>query len=336
MNIQELIFESVLEKFEKRSHAVEYLGKILDAGKDSVYRRLRGDTLLTPDEIAIISEKVGISLDQIIFQNSSKVVFSAPTLERSIKNNTQFLEGIRMSMESATKIPENVLYYASSDIPIFQSCYIPELISFKLFVWGRTVWDLDHLKDVKYSHDLLSQPDKELVEEISYYYNSVPSVELWDLNLLDNTLNQIEYYVNSADFAYTKEAFHLLDRLVELVAHMKNMARNGSKIKYGLDPVDSNVSFGLYHNELVHSTNTILSVAPAAMSLYAGIGNPNFIISNDQKMAEFKLAWFKKLISKSSPLSTTSEKDRNRYFNKLLRKIELVKKRIEVISGELI
>lgn len=55
----------LLSKFSKRAQLTNELLNILDISKEAIYRRLRGDVPFTVEEISVISNKMGISLDNI-------------------------------------------------------------------------------------------------------------------------------------------------------------------------------------------------------------------------------------------------------------------------------
>ena len=65
--------ETILGKFSKKSKAVDELSELLQVGKDAVYRRLRGDTVLAPEEMKVLARHFQISIDDFIFEDSNSV-----------------------------------------------------------------------------------------------------------------------------------------------------------------------------------------------------------------------------------------------------------------------
>jgi hypothetical protein len=63
--VNELI-AAMKERIPRGINLANYLTDALCMGKEAVYRRLRGEVAFTFDEIAMISCKLGISIDQII------------------------------------------------------------------------------------------------------------------------------------------------------------------------------------------------------------------------------------------------------------------------------
>ena len=70
--LQTRLLEQISNKYQRKSEAVDILSNLLSIGKDAVYRRLRGDTLLTPDEIGQLAKAFDISLDAFVFENNKQ------------------------------------------------------------------------------------------------------------------------------------------------------------------------------------------------------------------------------------------------------------------------
>ena len=68
------LVNAVREKLPSKENLANTLMDILYIGKEAIYRRLRGEVPFTLTEAAIISRKLGISLDKMIgvsFQNNA-------------------------------------------------------------------------------------------------------------------------------------------------------------------------------------------------------------------------------------------------------------------------
>lgn len=60
------LIEAIKEKIPANSNLANVLIDILFIGREAVYRRLRGEVPFTLTEAAIISRKLGVSLDKIV------------------------------------------------------------------------------------------------------------------------------------------------------------------------------------------------------------------------------------------------------------------------------
>ena len=326
--LQDILLEKIVSRFQKKVDAVEALSELLGTGKDAIYRRLRGDTLLTPDELTKLATTYNISLDGLVFEKSDTVFFSFNSFTKPVRSFSDYLEGVQGNFSHVMHLPRVKLYYSSAGIPIFHYCFFKELIAFKLYTWGKTIWDLDSLKGKQFSWDILPFPLLKTTEEILQSYTQLNSLELWSLNIIDTTLNQIEYAVISGDFADEADALTLCDKLIELTHHQQAMAEHGKKFSLNGSP-ENGSNLDLFHNELVYTNNTLYIKSDSIRAVFSTFSDPNFISSTDSRMCDYVDSWFQRIISKSDPISVGSEKTRNWFFNGLRRKINNSKTRIQ-------
>lgn len=96
--LNELI-STMRERIPQDMNLANTLADILCMGKEAVYRRLRGEVSFTIDEVALLSQKLGISIDQIVGSHvSNKVTFDLNLLllpvqlESYYRNNHRYLQ----------------------------------------------------------------------------------------------------------------------------------------------------------------------------------------------------------------------------------------------------
>jgi len=328
--LQDQIFEDVLSKFPKKSLAVDELSQLFGVGKDAVYRRLRGDTLLTPDELSKLARKFNLSLDGYVFEDATTVFCNFSPFKKEIKNVSDYLEGIHSLQKKVEHLPNTSMYYVTSDIPLFAYFFFPEILQFKIYIWGRAVWQFDYLDDMKFTFNVIGPHGMDVAKDMLKYYVQMPSIELLSADILDNTLNQVEYHVNSGHFAAMEDALTLCDRLHDLSNHIESMAKLGYKY---LPSQSSEIKGGeikMYHNEMVYTNNTILFDTAAGKAIYSSYTNPNFLKINDQRLCNFTHSFFEKIRTKSILMSVQGEKHRSWFFNRMRKKIEIVKTRINL------
>lgn len=330
-NLQQRVFDQILKLYSKRAQAIEELSALLEVGRDGIYRRLRGDTVLSPTELERLTLRYRLSLDALILEQSDTVFFSFNGFEESTKNFNEYLLGFETDLEIAAKEDDTHFYYASMELPLFQSCFFPELICFKLYVWGLTVFGYKNLQEVPFSFDLLPAPILETTRRIQQLYVNLPSSEIWGTNVVDNTLNQIEYHFGSGNFRSPDDALQLCDKLTELTYHMQKMAETGEKFIPGQSVEGSDgKSFTLFHNEMIYTSNTLLAVRPTGKILFTSLSNPHVLKSHDNRLCDYMEEWFKGVITKSNAISIQAEKQRLWFFNRLRTRIENTKQRIVV------
>ena len=328
--LQDKLFEDILLKFPKKSMAVKELSSLLGVGKDAVYRRLRWDTLLTPDELSALGQKFNLSLDGYVFEDANTVFCSFNPFTKQIKNVSDYLEGIHKLMGRVQHLTDASMYYVTSDVPLFAYFYFPEILQFKIYIWGRAVWQFEYLDDMKFDFNVIGPHGMQMAQDMLKYYIKLPSVELWSADILDNTLNQIEYHVNSGHFSNLEDALTLCNKLTDLANHMETTAKLGYKFMPNQPKELKGGDIKLYHNEMVYTNNTILFDTSAGKAIYSSYTNPNFLKINDQRLCEFTFSFFEKIRTKSILISEQGESQRSKFFNRMRKKVENLKMKINI------
>ena len=330
MKLQQAVFDKVLRQFPKKSDAVKELSDLFQMGQNAIYRRMRGESILIPDELALLAKRFNISLDDIIHETSDNVLFSYTPAAQKVKDFTSYLNSLTDAMQPLHEFPSGHMKYAAAEIPVFHYCFFPELIAFKLYTWGKTTWNFDYLKDQPFAFNLISPDTYAAADNFLASYLKTKSTELWNLNVLDNTLNQIEYYAESGSIANPADALILCDKMAALVVHLKSMAIQGKKFPIGAKSMENRSDFVLFHNEMIYTNNTIIVSTEVGKAVFSTLGNPNFIRGTDKRVTTFIEEWFDEIMIKSQPISAHAERARNKYFNRLLRKVEQTKARLEI------
>ena len=333
-NLQEQVFELILSHYPRRADAVEELCQILNLAKDPVYRRLRGDTFLSPQELTTLALHFRISLDTLVMGRSDNVVCQFNAFSRKLTDFSDYLSGFVADFEQIRRLPNVHLFYASAEVPVFTYSLFPELMGFKLYIWGRTTWDFEYLRQRQFDFDLVTQPVIRLSQTVLQHYISMDSTELWSVHLVDNTLAQIEYHTYSGGFRNPQDAIVLCEKVNAWILHMKAIAAAGRKFGFGDKPENGHGVFNLYHNEMVYTNITGLVTSDVGRMVYSAFCNPNFLLSTDEKLCDYTEAWFGHILAKSTPISQSAEKNRDGFFRELTRKVERVKQRIQLHVDE--
>ncbi|MFT7606705.1 MAG: hypothetical protein ACI8VT_004308, partial [Saprospiraceae bacterium] len=231
--LQDQLLDEIISRFPKRKDAVEVLTKLLGIQQDAIYRRLRGGTQLTPDEIALLTKTFNLSLDSLIYKESDTVFFNFTPFSNTVNNVGDYLNEVLKDLLQVNQLPDVHIHYVSYEIPFFYYAFFPELISFKLFIWGKTVWDFGYLKDKLFDFDIISYPDEKIIQDILKNFLCLPTTEIWSVNIIDNTLSQIEYFVNTGGFKNPTDAYVLCDKMQLLVTQWRKMAAHGKKFPLG-------------------------------------------------------------------------------------------------------
>jgi len=326
--LQDQIFDLILSRFPRKSDAVDALSLLLNTGKDPIYRRMRGETILSPQELSLLAQHFHLSLDELILGKTDLVMFDYNAFSRKIGQFSDYMEGMNHDLAQIRKMPNAHLFYASAELPVFTYSLFPELMAFKLYQWGRTTWNLEWLRDRPFSFDIISQPVIRECEQMLKHYMSLPSTELWTAQIMDNSLAQVEYHVYAGGFRDPMEAITLLDRLHDWTVHMKAVTTAGTKFIIGEAPIAAGAKFNLFYNEMVYTNIFALITSDVGRLAYTAYCTPNFLKSSDSRLCDYTQNWFDNITAKSTVLTLASDKSRDWFFHEITQKIARKKQRI--------
>lgn len=289
---------------------------ILDISRSALYKRLRRASAFTAEELVALARHFQISLDHFVLDKPGTVSMDFPSMAQPMPSAKAFLAGIDQRLAFALQVPQLKLFYASAEIPLF--CYLkyPELTAFKLYIWSRTTWLLPAFQNKKFS--LVEFPEMEEVQQLAQSvlarYCQIESCEFWSLNMLENTLNQIDFLVYEGGFAEKGMAHLLCEQIQELLHWQQEMAEQGRKMDH---QGKAGAGLLLYHNEIAHTTNTFLLQAPNFRQAFFTFDNPNYGGSDSLFFCDYAEDWFSRLQRCSTRMSQEGEKQRFRFFEKL-------------------
>ena len=328
-SLQERFFNKIKGLVPPTTSFVDELAELLDLSTDSVYRRMRNETPLTIDEIAVLCKRYRVSLDVESDSTSDNVTFYYSKL----KNTADFkayLSRILFDMNEIKKASHKQITYAAIDIPIFHHFQFPQLASFKVFYWLRGVMNDPVLHGKKFDNELI---DKELLEignEVYKSYCQIPTVEIWTNETINSQLEQIQYYWESGLFKSQEDALEICELTREEISLLQQQADCGSKMLDAEKRTDDN-NYMLYQSEIEIGNNAIVVDKGEAKGIYISCHTLNYMLTTQPRYCQETQEWFDNLIRKSQLISGVSEKQRYKFFKIALDKID---KLIEMIKVE--
>lgn len=313
--LQQELFSQLKNNLPPHLSLVDELSDLLDLGADSVYRRIRGEKPITLLELKKICEHYHLSLDQLLQLQSDTVVFRSPDLNRKNIPFTEQLRSILMQVKYFNSFRNKQILYICKDMPIWQFYLSRELAAFKTFFWAKTI-----NKEPAYADKMFSlaefdfEETFELGRQVIAEYNQIPCVELWNQESINSTISQINFYKESGQFKNDKDIEAVIDSFDATLDHLKLQAEKGLKFMPGDSDVLHKSSVQLYINEVVIGSNTILAELDAVKLAFIPYNVFSFIMTKDPRFNESVFEGFEILKSRSTLISGTGEKDRNRFF----------------------
>lgn len=325
-DLQTYLFDSIIQKYDRKSEAIKTMSDLLKISVDGIYRRMRGDSILTPQELFTLSRFFGVSLDQFIQKKANSVIFdfhnfaSHPSsADAFLQNMLQFLRGIR-------QLNDVHIHLVSSDVPIFYYTFTPKLFKFKLYVWGSTIWNIPVFRHNPFSFRLFSPEIDRLIDAIQAEFIQLDSTELWSASLNEDTLNQITYFAYFGKFTDSHLVWELLEEVQTQLGLLFDFAQYGTKYRHPHYIPQGNLN--IFHNELIHSVSNILLTSREQKLVFTPFATPSYLVTQDQQTAALMVEWFENIMDRSDRISGKSEKSRMWFFNQLKNKLEFSKKKL--------
>jgi hypothetical protein len=151
----------IRRKSDPGSSLVYELSDLLGVSTDSIYRRLRGETHLSFEEIALLSSHYHISMDMLNETAPGLVAFQYSMLDHP-ENFRRHWVAMLNDLRSIDAAAHKEIVYAAIDIPIFHHFHYPALMDFKMFYWQREVINDPALKDRSLMKGLVDDAIKEI------------------------------------------------------------------------------------------------------------------------------------------------------------------------------
>lgn len=326
-NLQKELFNQIKNALPDHVSMVDTLADLLGLSYDSVYRRIRGEKPITLDELKLLCEKFHVSADQLIRQKAESVLFDAPGLNNHKATFIQHMQGMLQQASYFNSFEKKEMCYLCKDAPIWNFYLFPEIAAFKTFFWSKTINSEAELNDKIFSFEEFPYTDCfEIGQQILREFNTIPCIELWNVESMHSTLNQVIYYRDAGNFKSNKDLEMVLDSFLKMINHLQLQAEKGVKFMPGDTEVSYKAPIQFYVNELILGNNTMvmnLNGTPLTMVTYSVF---HYLFTKDNRFYVKVMDSFNTLLSRSALISKTGEKERNRFFNALREKINGLRK----------
>jgi hypothetical protein len=321
VELQTAFLKQIKNQLPSHLAFVDAIAEQLNLSNDSAYRRIRGEKHLTFDEIQILAAHYKISLDSFLHLQNDSLIFWGKNIDRNEFDFENYLQGIVSQLEFFLPAKEKQMYILNKDIPIFHHFMFPELAAFKCYFWSR--YDLDYPtfnKDqflIEDFIDIFNNTGK----KISDLYLQIPSVEIWNLDCINTTIRQIDYYRETRIFKSQQDIETVYDCLEKLVDHIELQVEYGYKFPPGKPVQENKVKYSVYINEFILGDNTIMVEMDGEKMVFLNHNVINYMMTNNKEFINYTFETLKMLLKKSMLISEISERDRQSFFHNLRERI---------------
>jgi hypothetical protein len=314
--LQDRFFAQVKRSLPSSLGLAEEVSELLNISLDGAYRRIRGETDLTIDEISRITSRYFVSIDELLGHLGDIASFTYTKLTDSEVNFVSYLTRLHSQLKFLNSFPNRKIFYVADEAPIFYAFGSRKLAEFKLFFWQRSVLNIAKYQQEKFRWGLIPKELLELATDSFSEYMNIPSTEVWTDETVLTNIKQIRFYFDSG-LLQKEDALLLLSEHKNLIQRMYQMAENGRK-----NVSDKDDTLVMYCSDVVLGTNCIYALMGDLRYSYVTFNSVNSLATNNKEFCEETENWLKNLERKSTIISGINEKQRFQFFNKMFRKID--------------
>ena len=325
---QQLLFQHIKGRLPVNVSFVEEIAEVLNISNDSAYRRIRGEKPITLEETKKLCIRYEISIDQLLHLNSESLIFTGKFADPKNFNLELYLKDFLHQYEIFNSFGQKELLILAKEIPVYHIYNFPELAGFKYFFWMKTILHYPQYNRSLFNPSEMVENFTKIREKILVTANKISSTEIWNVDILNTTLRQVEYYKESNEFASLDDMLKIYDCLERTIDHVEAEAEAGYKInQLGKGPHEG-APFNLYINDFLIPDNTYMPILNGRKIVFLTHTHLNYIITKDVAFAESTYEYLQNILHKSAFISVVGEKERRAFFNKIRKGINESKKKV--------
>lgn len=329
-SVQVQLFQYLKNKLPSQTSLVDELSSVLGISTDSAYRRIRGEKAISIDELYKLCIHYKLSLDNLLNLQSEAFLFTGSFVQADSFKFEVYLSGALQHVKYMNSFKERKMFYLCKDIPFFHHFHFREIAAFKYYFWMKNILHLPEFAHKKFSLDLYPDEFFELGKQSLHNYNQIDSVEIWNIESVNSTLRQVEYYHDSNIFYNDEVIFMVYEALEKLVNHLEQMATEGFKFDVNDKERKPLSPFQMYFNEIIILENSILVLLDGSKVAFLVHNVLNYLQTRDVRFCDNSYSYIQNLIKKSTLISTVSERERARFFKYLRHRINSRKQNLKV------
>ena len=328
--IQRQLFEFVKTKLSAEASLADEVAKLLGISSDSAYRRLRGEKVITFDELITLATHFKIPIEGIMSIETAGFMFQGNLLNSKTFRFDAYQTGMMNILAYFNSFKKKEVYYLSKEAPIFHYFHLRELAAFKYFVWMSTLTFYPDFKNKKITLDEYPDSLFEIGQKIIGLYNQIDSNEFWNIESWNSTMHQIDYYLDSQMFQSDNDALKVYEAMEKLLNHLEEQAKRGYKSSIDDPEKKPQGKYNMYFNETVLLDNSMLILLDNTKMASVNHTAINYMVTRDINYCENYYNYVQNLVRRSTLISEVSEKERASFFKRMHQRIDKRKDSLKV------
>ncbi|MDQ2658065.1 MAG: helix-turn-helix transcriptional regulator [Bacteroidota bacterium] len=322
-SVQTVFLEEVRQRLPQHIAFADELAEILSISRDSAYRRIRGETVLSLDEVNAICNNYKIPLDHLLSPSNDRVSFHNRFVTENDFTFEKWLQSLDDNLDMIRSVPHHEMIISAKDVPIFYYFDTPFISAFKMFFWMKSILGYRGYVDQRFRPELVPRHLLSLGERIHAKFTSLSRSELWSDDTIHASLRQIEFYHDCSFFVDPSQGQQLCDELLGCMRSIRDRAATGLNR-------DVETPFNLFKNEILIADNTFLFKMGNQRQIFINHNTLNVLSTTHESFCRDTEKYLLHLLNKATKISGTGERERMRFFNTIEEKIKALKKRIGV------
>lgn len=320
-SIQSQFLEEVKKRLPVHVAFADEIAEVLSISRDSAYRRIRGETILSLDEVSAICSHFKFPLDGLVSPSSGMVSFHSRFVTEDDFTFEKWLRSIEENIDMIVRSSNGQMVISAKDIPIFYYFNNAGLSAFKMFFWMKSILGYKKYEGENYNPELIPAALLELGKRIHEKFLCLSRMELWSDDTIHASLRQIEFYYDCGFFSSANQAQALCDELSEILIGIRERAASGKSDTNGQP-------FDLYKNDILIADNTFLFKLGDKRQVFINHNSLNVLTTANEVFCAQTEKYLQHLSNKATKISGTGEKERLRFFNTMEEKIRHLKKKL--------
>lgn len=304
------LITAIYRKFPHDINIIDVLSEILQIGKDSVYRRLRGNVYFTFKDIIQLSLALNISIDEIInIKDPENILLDlnllneSEAISRYIKKIEDYVNTISLMRENSSGLRTFAVYDSLPEVTVLNH---QNIFKFYLYKW---LYQVNQFTPPIPMSKFVMPSDAILYKEkcVSEIKKISASTLIFDRNVYLSCIKEISYFYKRK--LLSKDEIYLLkEELLRSIAAMEKIATEGKTaegtiVKIYLSSVDVGASYAYYETE-----NNVFCQYPVFTIFSLETQNP--------ELSQIQKDWIESFKKYSICISEASEIERYEYYEK--------------------
>jgi hypothetical protein len=332
--IQQELFKTIRSKMAAHLVVADEIANVLDISTDSAYRRMRGETIISLDELGKLCLHYHISLDELMNIQTGAFLFQGNIIDSNTFRYDKYIQSMLQSFTYMASFKEKEFYYLCKDIPVFQHYHFREIAAFKYYFWMKTILHFPDFKQRKFSFAAYTDELFETEKKILDLYCRLNVVEIINLETINSTIRQIEFYRDGQMFEKDEDIWKIYTALEKLMDHLEAQADAGYMYHYDDAEKKPQGTYRFYYKEVILGDNTMLAILDVMKISYIVHSGVNYMMTRDVAFGNYTFDTVQNLMQKSTLISSTGKNERARLFkflrNKITRQKESLKVKLKV------